>query len=164
MDDSLLRTDWAVGIVGRIDAMVPLLEVVCDMTGMRFAAVVRVTDQTWTVCALKDHRERGLKPGDELPLDTAFLPSYVAAPIILGDGRFFGNLCAVDHESAVVAEPRILSIFNRFASLVAVQLDSQLRQERRPWRCSMRVRPGNFASNSSRSWVMIYVIPCMRSS
>lgn len=130
MDDSLLRTDWAVGIVGRIDAMVPLLEMVCDMTGMRFAAVVRVTDQTWTVCALKDHRERGLKPGDELPIDTAFLPSYVSAPIILGDGRFFGNLCAVDHESGVVAEPRILSIFHRFASLVAVQLDSQLRQER----------------------------------
>src|SRR5688500_14170390 len=60
----------AVRAVARIDAVPSILEVVCRVTGMRFAAVARVTDQRWTVCAVKDEIAFGLRPGDDLKLET----------------------------------------------------------------------------------------------
>jgi signal transduction histidine kinase len=52
--------------------------------------------------------------------------SYISAPIILADGRYFGNLCALDPSPLKVGEPRIVSMFEHFAALIASQL---LRQE-----------------------------------
>lgn len=43
---------------------------VCDLTGMGFAAVAQVTEQTWTACHVLDQIEFGLDPGDELDLKT----------------------------------------------------------------------------------------------
>src|ERR1700733_3068351 len=54
---------------------------------------------------------------------------YVSVPIILSNGPYFGNLCAIDPSPAKVKEPRILSMFTRFAALIASQLETQLRQE-----------------------------------
>jgi signal transduction histidine kinase len=130
MDYDPLQPDRAVAIIGRIDAVSPLLEVLCDMTGMRFAAVVRVSEHTGTLCAVEDRGEVGLKPGDELPPSATTYPGYVSVPIRLGDGYYFGSLCALDREYAVVPESRVLSMFSRFASLIATQLDSQLTRER----------------------------------
>ncbi|QSB28677.1 ATP-binding protein [Flavobacterium sp. CLA17] len=51
--------------------MVPkLLSVICQTTGMGFAAVARVTEDRWITCAAEDHLEFGLKPGDELQVKT----------------------------------------------------------------------------------------------
>jgi hypothetical protein len=36
--------------VGRIEAIPTLLQVLCESTGMRFAAVARVTENTWIAC------------------------------------------------------------------------------------------------------------------
>jgi len=57
------------------------------------------------------------------------IESQISVPIILSNGRYFGNLCAIDPSPAKVKEPRILSMFTRFASLIASQLETQLRQE-----------------------------------
>ena len=57
------------------------------------------------------------------------IESYVSVPIILSNGRYFGNLCAIDPGPVKVKEPRILSMFTRFAALIASQLETQLRQE-----------------------------------
>jgi signal transduction histidine kinase len=57
------------------------------------------------------------------------IESHISVPIILSNGRYFGNLCAIDPSPAKVKEPRILSMFTRFASLIASQLETQLRQE-----------------------------------
>src|SRR3984957_11701055 len=57
------------------------------------------------------------------------IESYVSVPIILSNGRYFGNLCAIDPSPAKVKEPRILSMFTRFAALIASQLENQFRQE-----------------------------------
>lgn len=56
--------------VSRIKAVPMILQVVTRTTGLRFAAVARVTDTTWTCCAAYDLIEFGLKPGDELKLET----------------------------------------------------------------------------------------------
>lgn len=59
-----------VALIGRIQAVPAMLRVVCETTGLRFAAVARVTDTHWTACAVDDRLGFGLAPGDELPLDT----------------------------------------------------------------------------------------------
>ncbi len=56
--------------VGRIDCVPTILEVVARTTGLRFAAIARVTDTHWTACAVHDTIEFGLQPGGELALDT----------------------------------------------------------------------------------------------
>ena len=57
------------------------------------------------------------------------IESYVSVPIILGDGAYFGNLCAIDPRPAKVSDPRVVSMFTRFAELIGQQLDSEHKQE-----------------------------------
>ena len=53
-----------------IEAVPTILEVVCRMTGMGFAAVARVTETRWIACQVLDTIEFGLKPGGELQVET----------------------------------------------------------------------------------------------
>lgn len=53
-----------------IDAVPVILSMVKHLTGMRFAAVARVTDSNWVACAVDDSIEFGLKPGGELVLES----------------------------------------------------------------------------------------------
>jgi GAF domain-containing protein len=47
-----------------------ILEEVCEITGMGFAAVARVTEQRWIACQVLDRIEFGMEPGDELKIMT----------------------------------------------------------------------------------------------
>lgn len=47
-----------------------MLELASAMTGMRFVAVARVTADRWTACAVHDRLDFGLRPGDDLVLET----------------------------------------------------------------------------------------------
>ena len=59
-----------VAMMGRIEFMPTLLEVVSSITGMRFVAVARVTEQWWIACAVHDDINLGIKPGSWVSLDT----------------------------------------------------------------------------------------------
>jgi len=59
-----------VAAVQRIDAVPRILEVVCRITGMGFAAVARVTEDRWIACAVRDDIQFGLQPGGELKVET----------------------------------------------------------------------------------------------
>jgi signal transduction histidine kinase len=59
------------------------------MTGMRFATVARVTEDTWTACAIRDEIDFGLKVGGELPLKTT----------ICDEIRASGRAIIIDHVS-----------------------------------------------------------------
>jgi K+-sensing histidine kinase KdpD len=151
-----------VAAVNRLEALPTLLEVLCDSTGMRFAAVARVSENTWTACVVKDEISFGLAPGGQLDLETTLcieskrsnapivieqastdprycnhptpklyeFESYVSVPIVLPNGCYFGNLCAIDPAPAKVADPKILKMFTRFAALIGMLLDSEMaRQE-----------------------------------
>jgi signal transduction histidine kinase len=151
-----------INAVARIEAVPTILEVLCDLTGMRFAAVARVTEGSWTACAIKDSISFGLPVGGQLPVETTLcleskrlnepiainnastdpkycdhhtpriykIESYVSVPIVLGDGRYFGNLCAIDPAPADVNNPKVLGIFTRFAALIAMALLNQESRER----------------------------------
>ena len=147
--------------VGRIGAVPLLLRVLCETTGMGFAAVARVTDESWIACAVTDDIGFGLTTGGRLDVNTMLclesraaravvaidqvstdpryhdhptprlykIESYVSVPIILAGGRYFGNLCAIDPNPAQVSEPRVVSMFKRFAEIIALQLESELTRE-----------------------------------
>ncbi len=151
-----------VATVSKLEAVPTLLEVLCETTGMRFAAVARVTESTWTACVVKDGINFGLQPGGQLDLESTLcieskragapifieqaskdprycnhhtpllykIESYVSVPIVLPNGRYFGNLCAIDPAPAQVGDPKIISMFKRFASLIAMQLDTEMRRQR----------------------------------
>jgi len=144
--------------VGRIGAVPNLLAVLCKTTGMRFAAVARVTAESWIACAVADDVHFGVLPGGRLDVNTTLciesrrarspvvieqastdprycdhpaprmykIESFVSVPIILPNGRYFGNLCALDPNPAPVSEPRVVSMFTRFADIIALQLESEL--------------------------------------
>lgn len=59
-----------VAAIGRIAAVPTILEAVLRTTGMRFAAVARVTETHWTACAVQDLINFGLKAGGELVLES----------------------------------------------------------------------------------------------
>lgn len=157
LHDALERDVRAVGNIGAVPSM---LKMICDETGMGFAAVARVTDATWTACAVQDNVGFGLKPLDQLDLHTTLcfesraarakiavdrfsesviykghhtpriygLESYISVPIVLPNGEYFGNLCAIDASPADVSASHIVRMFEVFANLIAMQLDGARQQ------------------------------------
>ena len=77
------EVDRAAGI-----AAVPrILDVICRVTGMGFAAVARVTENRWIACEVVDHINFGLKPHGELEVETT----------ICHEIRQHGREVAIDH-------------------------------------------------------------------
>ena len=56
--------------IENIEAVPTILNVVCRVTGMGFAAVARVTKERWVCLAVNDEIDFGLKPGGELAVET----------------------------------------------------------------------------------------------
>ncbi|CAG4887247.1 histidine kinase dimerization/phospho-acceptor domain-containing protein [Paraburkholderia saeva] len=150
-----------VAAIGRISAVPSVLRVICRNTGLGFAAVARVTEGTWTACAVQDDIQFGLQPGGQLDVHTTLciearaarqpvvfdhasedpvyrdhhtprmynIQSYISVPIILPNGDYFGNLCAIDPHPHVVSDQRTITMFTLFAELIALQLDSDNRHD-----------------------------------
>lgn len=51
--------------------------------------------------------------------------SYISVPIFLGDGSFFGTLCALDEGPRKIRGTPIVDMFNLFAGLIACNIDEQ---------------------------------------
>jgi signal transduction histidine kinase len=148
--------------VGQLQAVPSLLRVLRESTGMGFAAVARVSDQTWTACVIDDSLEFGLVPGGQLDLHTTLckevrqdgvpvvidhasrdprycnhhtprtynIESYISVPIVLPGGRYFGNLCAIDPKPHQLSAPHVVSMFNHFAYIIGLQLESELKHQK----------------------------------
>jgi GAF domain-containing protein len=157
MDDSDEAIARDVATIGRIGAVPSMLRVICKNTGLGFAAVARVTEGTWTACAVQDDIQFGLLPGGQLNVHTTLcsesramrrpvvidhastdpvyrehhtpriynIESYISVPIILPNGDYFGNLCAIDPRPAMISDARTLTMFTLFAELIALQLESE---------------------------------------
>jgi len=73
--------------VGSIAVVPTLLDVICRITGMGFAAVARVTADRWIALSVRDAIAFGLKPGDELEVQTT----------ICSEVRRCGQVVVIDH-------------------------------------------------------------------
>jgi signal transduction histidine kinase len=153
--------DQDVAAVSSIKAIPTILDIVCRTTGMRFAAVARVTEDRWIACSVRDDINFGLKPGGELKVETTIcheirqsgeavvidhvsedagyachhtpriygLQSYIAMPIRLTDGSFFGTLCAIDPEPHRLKTPETIEMFEMFAEVIGFQLSAIIRTD-----------------------------------
>ncbi|MFL9915724.1 GAF domain-containing sensor histidine kinase [Paraburkholderia fungorum] len=160
-DDEAAQITRDIETVRRIDAVPSILRLICKNTGMGFAAVARVTEQSWTACAVQDEVNFGLAAGGQLDLHTTLcfesraarasividnfgndpvykghhtariynLGSYISVPIVLPDGSYFGNLCAIDPNPNEISDARTLSMFEVFAELIALQIATEGRQQ-----------------------------------
>lgn len=151
-----------IAVIDRIDAIPILLEITCEITGMRVALIAEVTDNHWTACAVKDDVVHlGLRPGLQYPVDATLwnrtlasrkpavvehastdpvyrghpaptahpIESFMCAPIMLADGRQFGNLAALDPNPVRIRGPRTASMLGHLAALIAAALDNQRHHE-----------------------------------
>jgi len=59
-----------ISTIAKIEAVPLILNMVKHVTGMRFAAIARVTETKWVACAVDDSIDFGLIPGGELVLET----------------------------------------------------------------------------------------------
>ena len=73
--------------IARIKAIPTILDIICRMTGMRFAAVARVTEDRWIACEVRDEIDFGLKPGGELEVETT----------LCNEIRQSGTAIVIDH-------------------------------------------------------------------
>jgi signal transduction histidine kinase len=76
-----------IAAVAGIKAIPTILDIVCRMTGMRFAAVARVTEDRWIACSVRDDINFGLKPGGELKVEST----------ICHEIRQSGKVVIIDH-------------------------------------------------------------------
>lgn len=63
-----IQTD--IDAINRIPVTNSLLEIICDITGMGFVSIARVTDKKWVACSVRDDIAFGLPAGGELQLET----------------------------------------------------------------------------------------------
>jgi signal transduction histidine kinase len=82
--DDFTRDITSINAIGVVPA---ILDVVCHVTGMGFAAVARVTKTRWVCLAVKDSIKFGLRPGDELKVDTTICQEVRDSrdPIVIDD-------------------------------------------------------------------------------
>jgi signal transduction histidine kinase len=113
--------------VSRVQAVPTLLAVLCETTGMRFAAVARVTDSTWTACALKDEIEFGLQPGGQLAIESTLCieSKRAGAPIFIDHASHDPLYC--NHHTprtykieSYVSVPIVLASGRYFGNLCAI--------------------------------------------
>lgn len=64
-----------------ISSVPAILQAVAALTGLGFVCIARVTDDSWTNCAVLDKLDVGLKVGDQLDIATTFCEQ------VLGTGR-----------------------------------------------------------------------------
>lgn len=116
---SLGDIDRDVGALRSNPRIAIILDEICRLTGMGFAAVARVTDECWVACQVLDRIEFGLKPGDELVLKTT----------ICDEIRESGRAVIIDHvgdEPTWRTHPTpMLYGFESYASLPIVLADGQ---------------------------------------
>jgi signal transduction histidine kinase len=147
----------AVAAISTIETVPTLLQVLCEITGLRFAAVVRIAGSSWVACAVRDDLRLGVSTGAQLGFLHGFatepgaqrapivvarsdanskrgvprtpngapIETFISAPIVVANRRYFGILCALDTNPLAVTDARTVSMFTQFASLIAMQLEQQ---------------------------------------
>ncbi len=71
MSDNLHKQQ-DVTALSRLEIVNKILKLLSQVTSMRIALVARVTDDSWTACAVLDEANFGLNPGDQLELQTTY--------------------------------------------------------------------------------------------
>lgn len=146
------------------EAVAELLAAVCDVSGLGFAVIAEVSENSWTALAVLDRIRMNVVVGQQLDVTTTLcrqvcrtrklvvmdhastdpryagdpvpklygFESYISAPIVLGNGAYAGNLCALDRRPSYISDPRLQLMFHCYARLLAQHVEARTtRQSRR---------------------------------
>jgi signal transduction histidine kinase len=143
-----------ISMVAQISAVPSMLEMVCKESGMGFSAIARVTESSWTACAVRDNINLGIQPGERMSLETTTcqksrtrrtpivdfhadfpttqarrsdqrkLSVFVSVPIVLCDGEHFGSICVMDTTATRVCESRLIPLLKLFSTMISAHLDA----------------------------------------
>lgn len=113
--------------VQQISIIPTLLDVICQTTGMGFAAVARVTQDRWITCSVRDDIQFGLVPGSELQIETTICNEIRASiqPVVI-DHVAQDKLFCSHHTPAMygfqsyISFPIILKTGEFFGTLCAI--------------------------------------------
>ncbi len=116
-----------VAAIGRLDVVPALLRIVCDVTGMGFSAVARVTSGTWTACAVHDRLGFGLAAGDQLDIDTTLCRESRESRAMVVFDHASADPCYRDHPTprlygieSYISVPIVLPTGEYFGNLCAL--------------------------------------------
>ncbi len=103
--------------VAGIAAVPTMLDVALRRTGMGFSAIARVTENRWITCSALDNVGFGLKPGDELPVESTLCDEIRdhRQPIVFDDA-------AADHRYRDHHTPRIYGL-RSYISMPIIRAD-----------------------------------------
>jgi signal transduction histidine kinase len=126
-EDAAIRQD--IQDVESLDAVSSILSVVCEITGMGFAAVARVTQTSWTAMAVRDDIAFGLRPGHQLDIHTTLCKEVREArrPVVIDHASTDPVYCGhptprrYNFES-YISVPIALSDGSYFGNLCAIDL------------------------------------------
>ena len=96
MSDNEVNIEADIEKISRILIVPSLLDVICRTTGMGFSAIARVTEDKWVTCSTQDEINFGLKPGDELKVETTICHEIREShkPVIIDHVEKDENYCA----------------------------------------------------------------------
>jgi len=116
-----------VATIAAITSVPTILEVVCKVTGMGFAAVARVTDDRWVACGVRDEIAFGLQPGGELRVETTICNEIRGhrEPVVIDNVAEDGAFCqhptpAMYGFQSYISMPIILPDGSFFGTLCAI--------------------------------------------
>lgn len=119
--------DIDVSIVSQLASVPTILKLICQNTGLGFAAVAKVTDHEWTACAVEDRIGFGLEAGGQLPLQTTLCYESRAAiqPIVVDrfsiDPTYRGHVTPETYRlESYVSVPIVLSNGFYFGNLCGI--------------------------------------------
>ena len=123
------REDFDKDIVAvrNIPSVPMILDLVCRITGLGFAAVARVTETRWIACSVKDDIGFGLKAGGELEIATTICNEIREhrEPVVIGDAANDPDWC--NHHTpakygfrSYISVPITLSSGEFFGTLCAI--------------------------------------------
>lgn len=110
-------TAAAIAAIQSISSVPTILEAVSALTGLRFVCIARVTDDSWTTCAVLDKLEFGLKVGDQLDVVTTLCEEVrdSGKPVVID--HVSEDACYRDH-----ATPRLYG-FQSYISIPVLHAD-----------------------------------------
>jgi signal transduction histidine kinase len=127
MDEGRMSFDRDIARISGIAAVPTILDVVSKTTGMGFTAIARVTEDRWITCASRDELAFGLKPGDELKVESTICHEIRQSrqPVIIDDVAADAAYC--NHHTpaqyglqSYISMPIILADGSFFGTLCAI--------------------------------------------
>jgi hypothetical protein len=129
--DSASDSTQALASIARIDAVPTLLKVLCEMSGLRFAAVTRIRGNTVTVCALRNELGLKVKLGESFNLleGLELRAKELREPIVIEQasadrGVADSRAPAANAIKSIISVPIIVGRENHFGTLCAMDVNS----------------------------------------